>query len=120
MAFFMSSQSLCLSFIIHYQKNGVLRKMEISKQGNYTSPANQVSAMDSTLRDKLKKRLKYVVLDFLTDNPEYDITTGKDTMMHSGYTSDMYLEESIKSLNSLTELFNMINEHYSILNESGE
>jgi hypothetical protein len=30
----------------------------------------------------------------------------------------MYLEESIKALNSLTELFDLINEHYSILNES--
>ena len=94
--------------------------MEISRQGNYTSPANQTSAMDSTLKDKLKKRLKYTILNFLTDNPEYDMSTGKDTMMHSAYSSDMYLEESINSLNSLTELFNMINEHYSILNESGE
>ena len=116
----MSYQSLYLPFIIHYQKSGALSKMEISRQGNYTNPANQVSAMDSTLRDKLKKRLKYVVLQYLTDNPEYDMMSGKDTMMHSVYSSDMYLEESIKALNSLTELFDMINEHYSILNESGE
>ena len=92
--------------------------MEISKQGNYTDPANQVSAMDTNLKDKLRKRLKYIVLQYLTDNPPQSPITGLDPEMHSVYTSDMYLEESIKALNSLTELFDLINEHYSILNES--
>ena len=92
--------------------------MEISKQGNYTDPANQVSAMDTDLKDKLRKRLKYVILQYLTDNPPQSPITGLDPEMHSVYISDMYLEESIKALNSLTELFDLINEHYSILNES--
>jgi hypothetical protein len=92
--------------------------MEISKQGNYTDPANQVSAMDTDLKDKLRKRLKYVILQYLTDNPPRSPITGLDPEMHSVYTSDMYLEESIKALNSLTELFDLINEHYSILNET--
>ena len=92
--------------------------MEISKQGNYTDPANQVSAMDTDLKDKLRKRLKYIILQYLTDNPPQSPITGLDPEMHSVYTSDMYLEESIKALNSLTELFDLINEHYQILNES--
>lgn len=92
--------------------------MEISKQGNYTDPANLVSAMDTDLKDKLRKRLKYVILQYLTDNPPRSPITGLDPEMHSVYTSDMYLEESIKTLNSLTELFDLINEHYSILNET--
>jgi hypothetical protein len=92
--------------------------MNISPQGNYTDPANQVSAMDTDLKDKLRKRLKYVILQYLTDNPPQSPITGLDPEMYSVYTSDMYLEESIKALNSLTELFDLINEHYSILNES--
>jgi hypothetical protein len=43
--------------------------MEISRQGNYTDPANQVSAMDTDLKDKLRKRLKYVILQYLQYNP---------------------------------------------------
>jgi len=114
----MPYQSLYLSFIIHCQKSGDLNKMELSKQGNYSDLANQVSAMDTDLKDKLRKRLKYVILQYLQDNPPQSPITGLDPMMHSVYSSDMYLEESIKALNSLTELFDLINEHYSILNES--
>lgn len=92
--------------------------MEISKQGNYTDPANQVSAMDTDLKDKLRKRLKYVILQYLQDNPPQSDITGLAPMKQSVYSSDMYLQESINVLNSLTELFDLINEHYQILNES--
>lgn len=92
--------------------------MEISKQGNYTNPANQVSAMDTDEKDKLRKRLKYVILQFLRDNPPREDITGLQPMYEPVYASDMYLQESINVLNSLTELFDLINEHYQILNES--
>jgi len=91
--------------------------MEISRQGNYTDPANQVSAMDTDLKDKLRDRLKYVVLQYLKDNPDDTQIFGLPPQIDQVYTSDMYLQESINVLNSLSEVFNLIEEHYSILNE---
>lgn len=93
-------------------------KMEISKQGNYTNPANQVSAMDTDEKDKLRKRLRYIILQYLYDNPSKEDITGLEPVYEPVRASDMYLQESINVLNSLTELFDLINEHYQILNES--
>jgi hypothetical protein len=92
--------------------------MEISRQGNYTDPANQVSAMDTDLKDKLRNRLKYVVLQYLQDNPDDTQIFGLPQQVDQVYNSDMYLQESINILNSLSEVFNLIDEHYQILNES--
>jgi hypothetical protein len=97
--------------------------MEISKQGNYSGPQNQISAMDTDVKDKLRKRLKYVILQYLQDNPSKSDITGLEPMKQSVYSADMYMTEeyqknAIHMINSLTELFNLLEQHYSILNEN--
>lgn len=90
--------------------------MKLSNHGNYNNLNNQPQLADKT--DKLRNRLKYIILQYLQDNPETDNSFGLPSEMDTVYSSDMYLQESIQVLNSLTELFNLIDQHYSILNES--
>jgi hypothetical protein len=89
--------------------------MKLSNQGNFSDANNQPAPYDP--KDRLRDRLKYVVLQYLKDNPETEELFGLPQQIDTVYTSDMYLQESINVLNSLTEVFNLIEEHYSILNE---
>lgn len=90
--------------------------MKLSAQGNFSDENNYIP--NSTSKDKLRNRLKYVILQYLRDNPDNIPMFGLPQQVDQVYTSDMYLQESVNVLNSLTELFNLIDEHYQILNES--
>lgn len=97
--------------------------MKISAQGNYSDPKNQVSAMDTDEKDKLRKRLKYVILQYLQDNPLKSDITGLEPEMQTVYPADMYMTEeyqknAIQVIDSLTELFSLLEQHYNILNEN--
>jgi hypothetical protein len=97
--------------------------MEISKQGNYSDPQNQISAMDTDEKDKLRTRLKYIILQYLRDNPPKSDITGLEPEMQTIYPADMYLTEeyqanAIRVIDSLTELFGLLEQHYNILNEN--
>jgi hypothetical protein len=89
--------------------------MKLSAQGNFSDANNQPAPYDS--KDRLRDRLKYIVLQYLKDNPDDTQIFGLPQQVDTVYTSDMYLQESINVLNSLSEVFNLIEEHYSILNE---
>jgi hypothetical protein len=89
--------------------------MKLSAQGNFSDEKNYIP--NSLSKDKLRDRLKYVVLQYLKDNPDDTQIFGLPPQIDQVYTSDMYLQESINVLNSLSEVFNLIEEHYSILNE---
>lgn len=90
--------------------------MKLSNHGNFSDEKNQPQLPDRT--DKLRDRLKYVILQYLRDNPEEEQLFGLPQQVDTVYTSDMYLQESIQVINSLTELFTLLEQHYSILNES--
>lgn len=89
--------------------------MKLSAQGNFSDEKNYIP--NSLSKDKLRDRLKYVVLQYLKDNPDDTQIFGLPPQIDQVYSSDMYLQESINVLNSLSEVFNLIEEHYSILNE---
>jgi hypothetical protein len=90
--------------------------MKLSAQGNFSDESNYIP--NSASKDKLRDRLKYIVLQYLQDNPDDIPIFGLPQQVDQVYNSDMYLQESINILNSLSEVFNLIDEHYQILNES--
>ena len=88
--------------------------MNISKSGNYSDPEQHPITTSPDLNDKLKSRLKFVVLKFLQDNPDLNPDHANGNISNE-YSADTYLTESSKIINTKKDILNLLLEHYQII-----